>query len=67
MSTKVELEPMNADVGMLDESLTIPISAHPLIIGIGNPLRRDDGLGWSVAEQLLADGDLGTAVYTVYS
>ena len=25
---------------------------HILIIGIGNPLRSDDGLGWAVAEQL---------------
>ncbi len=26
--------------------------ARVLVIGIGNPLRSDDGLGWSVAEQL---------------
>ena len=26
---------------------------QPLIIGIGNPLRSDDGLGWAVVEQLL--------------
>lgn len=30
-------------------------SRHPLIIGIGNPLRSDDGLGWAVAEQLLQE------------
>jgi hydrogenase maturation protease len=32
-------------------------SARPrtLIIGIGNPLRSDDGLGWAVAEQLLQE------------
>jgi hydrogenase maturation protease len=28
---------------------------RPLIIGIGNPLRSDDGLGWAVAEQLSRD------------
>ncbi len=28
---------------------------RPLIIGIGNPLRSDDGLGWAVAEQLARD------------
>ncbi len=26
-----------------------------LIIGIGNPLRSDDGLGWSVAQELLRE------------
>jgi hydrogenase maturation protease len=28
-----------------------------VIIGIGNPLRGDDGLGWAVAEQLVQDGE----------
>jgi hydrogenase maturation protease len=28
--------------------------ARILVIGIGNPLRSDDGLGWRVAEQLSA-------------
>lgn len=28
--------------------------AHTLIIGYGNPLRGDDGLGWHVAQRLAA-------------
>jgi len=39
---------------------------HPLIIGIGNPLRGDDGLGWEVAEQLSRDCDMGCDIQTVY-
>jgi hydrogenase maturation protease len=42
---------------------------RPLIIGIGNPLRSDDGLGWAVAEQLpRAIGDTGIAcdIHTVH-
>ncbi|GCE21157.1 hydrogenase maturation protease [Dictyobacter kobayashii] len=39
---------------------------HALIIGIGNPLRSDDGLGWAVAEQLSQDGDMGSAIHTVH-
>ena len=31
--------------------------SRPLIIGFGNPLREDDGLGWRVAELLRADSD----------
>ncbi len=27
---------------------------HTLIIGYGNPLRQDDGVGWYIAQQLLA-------------
>lgn len=38
---------------------------QPLIIGIGNPLRSDDGLGWAVAEQLSQDGDLGSNIHMV--
>ena len=41
-------------------------SAQALIIGIGNPLRRDDGLGWAVAEQLARDGLPGCDIHTVY-
>jgi hydrogenase maturation protease len=37
-----------------------------LIIGIGNPLRSDDGLGWAVAQQLSQDGDLDCAIHTVH-
>ena len=29
-----------------------------LIIGIGNPLRSDDGLGWIVAHQLMQEGEM---------
>jgi len=39
----------------------------PLIIGIGNPLRSDDGLGWAVAEQLpRAIGDIACDIHTVH-
>jgi hydrogenase maturation protease len=41
-------------------------SIQPLIIGIGNPLRSDDGLGWAVAEQLAQDYDMGCDIYTVH-
>lgn len=41
-------------------------SAQTLIIGIGNPLRRDDGLGWAVAEALARDGPPGCEIRTVY-
>jgi hydrogenase maturation protease len=37
-----------------------------LIIGIGNPLRSDDGLGWKVAEQLVQDNDPGQVILTVH-
>lgn len=44
--------------------MSVSASARPLIIGIGNPLRSDDGLGWAVAEQLSqaigADYDIRT-------
>ncbi len=40
--------------------------ARPLLIGIGNPLRSDDGLGWAVAEQLTQDGDAGYDIHTVH-
>jgi len=39
---------------------------HPLIIGIGNPLRSDDGLGWAVVEQLSRDCIMGYDIHTVY-
>lgn len=40
--------------------------SRPLIIGVGNPLRGDDGLGWVVAQQL--ERELGEAcqVLTVH-
>jgi hydrogenase maturation protease len=39
---------------------------HALIIGIGNPLRSDDGLGWVVAERLARDSEEGWAIHTVH-
>jgi hydrogenase maturation protease len=53
---------------MLPEPLSMNVSAriHPLIIGIGNPLRNDDGLGWAVAEQLSQDCDPGCDIHTVH-
>ena len=39
---------------------------RPLIMGIGNPLRSDDGLGWAVAEQLCQEGDTGCAIQAVH-
>lgn len=42
--------------------MNVSASPHTLIIGIGNVLRSDDGLGWAVAEQLSRDCD----VLTVY-
>ncbi|HXX77183.1 MAG TPA: hydrogenase maturation protease [Ktedonobacteraceae bacterium] len=39
---------------------------QPLIIGIGNPLRSDDGLGWAVTEQLFRDCITGYDIQTVH-
>ena len=47
------------------KSMNAP-KAHPLIIGIGNPLRCDDGLGPAVAEQLTRDGDTGCDIQAVH-
>jgi len=41
-------------------------SGRTLIIGIGNPLRSDDGLGWVVAEQLAQDGDMDCEIQAVH-
>ena len=41
-------------------------SARALVIGIGNPLRRDDGLGREVAEQLARDGEKGCDMHSVH-
>jgi hydrogenase maturation protease len=37
---------------------------HPLVIGLGNPLAGDDGIGWHIAERLREEPRLppGTAV-----
>ena len=40
--------------------------ARVLVIGIGNPLRSDDGLGWAVAEQLSARADANLQVVKVH-
>lgn len=46
--------------------MNVSASLHTLIIGIGNPLRGDDGLGWAVAEQLSQDCGTGRDIHTVY-
>ena len=46
--------------------MNVSAKPQPLIIGIGNPLRSDDGLGWAVAEQLSQDGDLGSNIHMVH-
>ena len=46
--------------------MNVSARLHTLIIGIGNPLRSDDGLGWAVAEQLSQDCDMGCDIHTVY-
>jgi hydrogenase maturation protease len=45
--------------------MNVSAEQHTLIIGIGNPLRSDDGLGWKVAEQLVQDEDPGQVILTV--
>jgi hydrogenase maturation protease len=40
--------------------------ARVLVIGIGNPLRSDDGFGWAVAEQLSARADENLQVLKVH-
>jgi hydrogenase maturation protease len=40
--------------------------ARVLVIGIGNPLRSDDGLGWAAAEQLSAGSDEDLQVVKVH-
>jgi hydrogenase maturation protease len=46
--------------------MNVSANNHPLIIGIGNPLRSDDGLGWAVAEQLSQDCDMDCDIQAVY-
>lgn len=46
--------------------MSVSANPHPLILGIGNPLRGDDGLGWVVAEQLAQAGDLDCEVQMVH-
>jgi hydrogenase maturation protease len=40
--------------------------ARTLIIGIGNPLRSDDGLGWAVAEQISRDANADYDIHAVH-
>ena len=46
--------------------MNVCVNHHPLIIGIGNPLRSDDGLGWIVAEQLSQDCEMDCDIHAVY-
>jgi hydrogenase maturation protease len=46
--------------------MNVSAKGRPLIIGIGNPLRSDDGLGWAVAEQLAGNGEIDWDVLTVH-
>jgi hydrogenase maturation protease len=46
--------------------MNVSAKDHTLIIGIGNPLRSDDGLGWAVAEQLAQDHSPDREIYTVH-
>jgi len=50
------------------EPLSMNVSArtHTLIIGIGNPLRSDDGLGWAVAEQLSQNDNMCCDIHLVH-
>ena len=42
------------------------VYASTLIIGIGNPLRSDDGLGWAVAEHLSQERHPNCAIHMVH-
>ncbi|HEY7418801.1 MAG TPA: hydrogenase maturation protease [Ktedonobacteraceae bacterium] len=46
--------------------MNVPASLHTLVIGIGNPLRSDDGLGWAIAHQLSQDGAMNCDIHTVH-
>jgi hydrogenase maturation protease len=46
--------------------MNVSASIHTLIIGIGNPLRSDDGLAWAAVEHLAQANDLDCAVQTVH-
>ncbi|HXX76925.1 MAG TPA: hydrogenase maturation protease [Ktedonobacteraceae bacterium] len=46
--------------------MNVSVRMQPLIIGIGNPLRSDDGLGWAVAELLSQDCMTSYDVQTVH-
>jgi hydrogenase maturation protease len=46
--------------------MNVSVRTHSLIIGIGNPLRSDDGLGWAVTEQLSLDCNTTCDIQNVY-
>jgi len=46
--------------------MNVSAKPRPLIMGIGNPLRGDDGLGWAVAQQLTQDHDMDCDIHTVH-
>jgi hydrogenase maturation protease len=46
--------------------MNVSVSSRPLILGIGNPLRGDDGLGRVVAEQLAQASDLECSIQVVH-
>lgn len=46
--------------------MNVPASPRVLIIGIGNPLRSDDGLGWAVVWQLAQDGTIDGDILSVH-
>ena len=46
--------------------MNVSVRTHSLIIGIGNPLRSDDGLGWAVTEQLSLDSNTSCDIHNVY-
>lgn len=47
-------------------SMNESANVRTLIIGIGNPLRSDDGLGWAVAKQLAQDDDASYNIRMVH-
>ncbi len=46
--------------------MNVSANRRVLIIGIGNPLRSDDGLGWAVAEQLSLECDTSCDIRIVH-
>jgi hydrogenase maturation protease len=47
-------------------SMNASANGRTLIIGVGNPLRRDDGLGWVVADQLARNSDIDCDIHPVH-
>src|ERR1700694_1773272 len=59
-------EPLSMNVSANCSILKMSNRTHILIIGIGNPLRSDDGLGWAVADQLSQGGNVGCDIRRVH-